>query len=153
MKKNYTQLALGILIGLLIGIFISKQVFEKKKTQITPNPTTTQRIPATEKNTGTTESSGHINSNSGIPQQVYEILRYIRANNHAMPGYVGGRIFSNREKLLPMLDSDGNAIQYREWDVNPKMDGQNRGAERLVTGSDSRAWYTSDHYKSFKEIK
>ena len=70
-----------------------------------------------------------------------------------MPGYVGGRVFSNREKIVPQYDDKGNPIDYQEWDVNPKIEGQNRGTERILTGSDGRAWYTNDHYKSFKEIK
>jgi len=28
----------------------------------------------------------------------------------------------------------------------------NRGAERIVTGSDGRAWYTGDHYQHFTEM-
>jgi guanyl-specific ribonuclease Sa len=34
-----------------------------------------------------------------------------------------------------------------------KAEGRNRGAERLVTGSDGRAWYTGDHYRTFTEVK
>jgi len=29
----------------------------------------------------------------------------------------------------------------------------NRGPERIVTGSDGRAYYTSDHYTTFTEMK
>lgn len=44
------------------------------------------------------------------------------------------------------------AITYREWDVNPKIKGVDRGEERLVTGSDGSAYYTADHYQTFIHI-
>jgi ribonuclease T1 len=80
-------------------------------------------------------------------------LKYIREHNDAPDGYVGGRNFQNREGRLDKKDASGKKIAYQEWDVNPKKRGVNRGAERLITGSDNRAWYTSDHYKNFQEVK
>lgn len=88
-----------------------------------------------------------------IPPKVFELLAYIRKNNRAPQGYIGGRKFGNFEKLLPRKNNANKPIQYREWDVNPKQEGQNRGTERLVTGSDDRAWFTRDHYNSFVEVK
>lgn len=88
-----------------------------------------------------------------IPKNVYEVLAYVRANGQAMDGYVGGRRFGNFENHLPRSDTDGRPVRYQEWDVNPKIKGKNRGAERLVTGSDGRAWYTNDHYNTFVEVK
>ena len=90
---------------------------------------------------------------TGIPAKVYTALAYIRANGRAPEGYVGGRRFGNFENHLPRQSTDGKSINYQEWDVNPKVQGQNRGAERLITGSDGRAYYTSDHYNSFTELK
>lgn len=87
------------------------------------------------------------------PQKVYDVLAYVRQNGRAMDGYVGGRRFGNFEGHLPRQDLSGRRIDYQEWDVNPKVKGQNRGTERLVTGSDGRAWYTNDHYNTFTEIK
>lgn len=88
-----------------------------------------------------------------IPQKVLDVLQYVRQNNRAMDGYVGGRNFGNFESRLPKTSANGQRIQYQEWDVNPKVRGQNRGAERLITGSDNRAYYTNDHYNSFTEVK
>ena len=92
------------------------------------------------------------NKQSKIPQKVYEVLKYVKENNTAPEGYVGGRKFGNYEKLLPQKDENGRRINYQEWDVNPKQKGRNRGAERLVTGSDGRAYYTKNHYKSFQLV-
>jgi guanyl-specific ribonuclease Sa len=88
-----------------------------------------------------------------IPPKVREVLAYVRKHDRAPAGYVGGRKFGNYENHLPKITPQGQRIQYQEWDVNPKKENQNRGAERLVTGSDGRAWYTRDHYNSFVEVK
>ena len=93
------------------------------------------------------------NATNGIPQKVYKVLEYVRANNDAMPGYVGGRNFQNRERQLETNDASGKKIKYQEWDVNPKRNGVNRGTERLITGSDGRAWFTNNHYASFTEVR
>lgn len=57
----------------------------------------------------------------------------------------GGKTFGNREGLLPA------GVSYIEYDVN-KFTGANRGAERLVKGSDGNIYYTSNHYKSFTKL-
>jgi len=80
-------------------------------------------------------------------------LAYIRQHGYAPPGYVGGRVFGNYEGLLPRYDARRRRLEYREWDVRPMGENHNRGAARLVTGSDGRAWYSADHYRSFVEVK
>lgn len=151
MRRNYSQLITGLLIGLVLGLLIGRQVFTTNSAQ----NTRTYSAPSSQRqepNAGNANAD-KTNTTGAIPQKVYDVLKYIRANHHAMPGYVGGRIFTNREKIVPTEDSNGNPIQYQEWDVNPKVQGQNRGTERILTGSDGRAWYTNDHYQSFEEIK
>lgn len=66
----------------------------------------------------------------------------------------GGVTFKNREGNLPKTDANGKPITYKEYDINPAPKaGQTRGAERMVQGSDGKTYYTSDHYKTFTEIK
>jgi len=60
---------------------------------------------------------------------------------------------SSDEQALPKHDSRGRAITYQEWDVNPKVEGVNRGTERLITGSDGSAYVTADHYKTFTKVR
>ena len=93
-----------------------------------------------------------IPSNTDIPANVISVLNHVLKYQEAPPNYVGGRIFDNREKRLKSNDGIGNRIEYHEWDVHPKIKGQNRGAERLITGSDHSAYYTSDHYQTFIKI-
>src|SRR5581483_2407535 len=89
----------------------------------------------------------------GVPEKALTVLRHVDERGEAPPGYEGGRTFLNLEKQLPQTDAQGRKIKYREWDVNPLRPGVNRGGERLVTGSDGSAYYTGDHYKTFKTIR
>jgi ribonuclease T1 len=58
-----------------------------------------------------------------------------------------GRVFSNREKLLPMQKRG----YYREYTVStPGV--RDRGARRIVAGSSGEYYYTEDHYRSFRRI-
>ncbi|MEZ5047263.1 MAG: ribonuclease domain-containing protein [Chitinophagaceae bacterium] len=88
-------------------------------------------------------------SNQSIPDYVIETLRYVKKYKQAPSDYVGGRIFQNREKKLPILNELGKKISYQEWDVHPKIKGQNRGAERLITSNHDKNYYTNNHYQSF----
>ena len=92
-----------------------------------------------------------------ISGAVQRTLQSIKQTGKAPAGQQGGRQFRNDGRgggqQLPQQDASGNSIQYREWDVNPKAPGVNRGAERLVTGSDGSAYYTSDHYQTFTKIE
>jgi ribonuclease T1 len=83
-----------------------------------------------------------------VPDKVYELLGEIQRLQGSPPtGYVGGRPFQNRERRLPRG-------QYREYDVNPKVPGQNRGPERLVIEQRTgKTYYTKDHYRTFVQIK
>lgn len=92
-------------------------------------------------------------SNAQVPAKVYRVLAYVSTYGKAPEGYVGDRKFGNYERLLPKIDGQKHLIFYREWDVNPKISGKNRGAERLITGSNKKAYYTNNHYKSFIEIR
>jgi len=99
-----------------------------------------------------TGQQGNNQSSTKAPAYVLEVLQFIRRNGHVPDGFVGGREFQNKEKRLPAKGSDNKRIRYSEWDVHPKVKGQNRGPERLVTGSDHSAYYSKDHYKTFLKI-
>jgi guanyl-specific ribonuclease Sa len=96
-------------------------------------------------------------SSARVPDKVQKVLGHIDKTGEAPEGYEGGRTFlnlgRNGEESLPRRDSRGRSTAYREWDVNPHLPGHNRGAERLVTGSDGSAYYTADHYRTFTKIR
>lgn len=89
----------------------------------------------------------------GVPDKAIKVLQHVDDHDRAMDGYEGGRHFGNFEGRLPSADRNGRRIRYREWDVNPLRPGVNRGPERLVTGSDGSAYFTDDHYSTFKKIR
>ena len=78
------------------------------------------------------------------PEKAYRLLDALkRRNGNPLPGYVGGKPFQNRERRLP----NG---RYKEYDVNRRVPGHSRDAERLVIEQDSgKAYYTDDHYRTF----
>lgn len=160
MVKNYSQLLIGVLIGLVAGLLIARVVFvnnapHNQSDQSRQTESTRRNNDEARQSQGRKDNSppNPENGNASIPQKARDMLKYIKANNEAMDGYVGGREFKNREGQLPARDESGKRIDYQEWDVNPKVEGQNRGTERIVTGSDGRSWYTNDHYRTFTEIK
>jgi len=77
-------------------------------------------------------------------QKAKDLLGAIQQHEgKALPGYIGGRVFQNRERQLPLG-------HYREYDVNPKIRGRSRDAKRIVIEQDTgRAYYTSNHYRTF----
>lgn len=81
------------------------------------------------------------------PQKAYDLLVQLQARSgKPLPGYAGGREFQNRERRLP-------PGHYREYDVNPKIRGRSRDAERIVIEQDSgRAYYTGNHYRTFTQM-
>ena len=80
-------------------------------------------------------------------QKAKDLLEAIQQHEgKALPGYIGGRAFQNRERRLP-------PGHYREYDVNPKIRGRARGAERIVIEQDTgRAYYTGNHYRTFMPL-
>jgi ribonuclease T1 len=58
-----------------------------------------------------------------------------------------GVVFENREGLLPHHDTG----YYHEYTV-PIPGSPDRGARRIITGSDGELYYTGDHYRSFERI-
>ena len=137
-KRLWTRL-------LLLAAVLALVWFVRQRQQTT----SPERIPAPVAIPGKTDTRPV----ADVPPHVLEVLSFVKNNNKAPEGYAGGRIFQNREKRLPQTEPSGRRIGYREWDVHPKVQGQNRGAERLVTGSDQSAWYTKDHYNTFLRIE
>lgn len=70
-----------------------------------------------------------------------------------MPGYKGGKVFSNDGRNGGAVLPDNGGI-YKKFDVYPNVPGVNRGSERLVIefGGSGGVWYTADHYITFYKI-
>lgn len=147
-NNNKTKFWIGLIIAFVLG-WGASYFFHTKSLKVEDKPYDTEVYSSL-----ISDDNHDLEISSPIiPDYVLETLEYVLEHNEAPSGYVGGRIFQNRENQLPKLDKNGNAIQYREWDVHPKRNEKNRGAERLVTSKSKNAYYTSDHYQSFTKIQ
>ena len=81
-----------------------------------------------------------------LPPEARTTLELIKAGG-PFPYRQDGRIFSNREKRLP-LKARG---YYREYTVRTPG-ARDRGARRIVAGGAGDSYYTDDHYRSFRRI-
>lgn len=87
-----------------------------------------------------------------VPEIAFEIVNQVKSINGVPPkGYKGGRVFQNDARGGGQKLPDG--VIYKEYDINPFKQGQNRGKERIVIGDDGSVWYTNDHYTTFIKIK
>jgi ribonuclease T1 len=81
-----------------------------------------------------------------LPPEAHETLALIAADG-PYPYDQDGSTFQNREGLLP----DRQRGFYREFTVETPGSGH-RGARRFVVGDDDAAFYTDDHYDSFRFV-
>ena len=83
---------------------------------------------------------------SQLPAEARSTLAAIRAGGPYRYNQ-DNKTFGNFERILPRQDSG----YYREYTV-PTPGESDRGARRIVTGSEGEKYYTQDHYDSFKFI-
>ena len=83
---------------------------------------------------------------SRLPAEARTALAAIRAGGPYRYSQ-DNKTFGNFERILPRQGSG----YYREYTV-PTPGESDRGARRIVTGSEGEKYYTQDHYDSFKFI-
>jgi ribonuclease T1 len=81
-----------------------------------------------------------------LPAEAIDTLGRI-ARGGPFPYDQDGATFQNREGLLP----DRPGSYYHEYTVETPG-SPDRGARRIVVGSDGERYYTDDHYDSFRLI-
>ena len=84
---------------------------------------------------------------ANLPSEARDTLSLIKKGG-PFPYPKDGTVFGNREGLLPPRPRG----YYKEYTVETPG-RRDRGARRIVTGSDREYYYTEDHYRSFKLIK
>lgn len=106
---------------------------------------------------GSSRIPGSSAPRASVPPKVYGVRDSVSPKGTPPEGYKGGRTFENDGRgggqVLPGTDSEGNAVKYEEYDVNPYQKGIDRKQERIVIGSDGQSYYTSDHYMTFTIMK
>lgn len=149
-KKYSLHLLASLCLLLLLFQFLSQRSSSKIHIQPVPKEATTElSIPSPEASPSKVSAKP---TQSSIPKAAFDMWNYVKKYHRAPKGYVGGREFKNRERMLKQKNQSGKYIRYQEWDIYRKQQGRNRGAERLVTGDDESAWYTGDHYASFQSL-
>lgn len=81
-----------------------------------------------------------------LPVEARETLRLIRSGGPFQYAK-DGAVFGNNEHLLPRRPRG----YYREYTVRTPG-ARDRGARRIISGQAGEAYYTDDHYRSFKRI-
>ncbi|MBF0778978.1 ribonuclease domain-containing protein, partial [Streptococcus cuniculi] len=85
---------------------------------------------------------------SDLPDNVQDAYKGYSSNNWKgtykgqTTGTKAGGQFKNDKNYLPNFDNSGNKITYKEYDINSKIAGDSRDAERFVRGSDGSVYYT-----------
>jgi ribonuclease T1 len=82
-----------------------------------------------------------------LPREAQQTLALIK-DGGPFPYERDGSLFSNRERILPNRPRG----YYREYTV-PTPGAKNRGARRIIAGSDGEYFYTDDHYRTFRLIR
>jgi len=156
------------LVGLLIALITAAVVWwtqgEGNTPAADPSPSDTPSAQqttsetssptASESETDDTGGDGGTDPDSGLPiiqvadlpPEAAETLSLIDAGG-PYPYDSDGITFQNREDILPAHDEG----YYKEYTVEtPGSD--DRGARRIVTGSNGEFYWTDDHYSSFSRI-
>jgi ribonuclease T1 len=81
-----------------------------------------------------------------LPKEARTTLNLIRAGG-PFPYSKDGSTFGNREGQLPQRRRG----YYQEYTVQTRA-SRDRGAKRIVAGSEGEYYYTEDHYRTFRRI-
>jgi guanyl-specific ribonuclease Sa len=96
---------------------------------------------------------------ASLPQDVRQI--YDQYSQHGWKGNVPGQtpktraggVFKNKNHELPLTDSTGQPLTYKEFDVNNRIPGVKRDTERFVRcDQNKKVYYTNDHYLTLTEV-
>ncbi len=138
--RRLTVALVGLLALVVIGWFVKDNSAE-------PSPGTTKPVvtSAAQGETVPGSNSGlEIEALSKLPAEAAQTWKLIEAKGPFPHPRNDGVTFQNREKRLPAKNSG----YYKEYTV-PTPGSADRGARRLVTGSEKEVFYTGDHYSSF----
>jgi ribonuclease T1 len=108
---------------------------------------TEQEIPAATLNQTIKPAGTKVINVAGLPPEGRTTLGLIKSGG-PFPYSKDGTVFNNYEGLLPAKPGG----YYHEYTVITPG-SHDRGARRIIAGSDNEYYYTDDHYSSFKLIQ
>ncbi|MFD5824863.1 ribonuclease domain-containing protein [Lentzea sp. NPDC060358] len=139
--RRLTVALVGLVALVVIGWFV------KDGTPATP-PDTTKPVVTSSASAAAevpgAKSGMDVQALSALPAEAAKTWKLIEANGPFPYPRNDGVTFQNREERLPQKKSG----YYKEYTV-PTPGSPDRGARRLVTGSEKEVFYTGDHYSSF----
>lgn len=140
-----TRLIVGMVVALLLlGLGVAALAGPSGGDQHETAATSASVSPAS--NDGGKSSGLPTVSATDLPAEARRTLTLIQRGG-PYPYSRDGVVFGNRERLLPLR----NRGYYHEYTV-PTPGENDRGARRIVTGDAGERYYTSDHYRSFREV-
>ena len=110
------------------------------------SPSASGGFPSAAATSGVPDWHGGVIARRDLPPEALETLRLIDRGG-PFPYRQDGGTFFNRERHLPPRPSG----YYREYTVETPG-SSDRGPRRIVTGAGGEAYYTSDHYATFRLI-
>ncbi|GGU55498.1 ribonuclease domain-containing protein [Lentzea flava] len=138
--RRLTVALVGLFALVVIGWFV-------KGNTSAPPPETTKPVVTSAADAATVpgaDSGLEITALSKLPAEAGATWKLIESNGPFPYPRNDGVTFENREKRLPQRKSG----YYKEYTV-PTPGSPDRGARRLVTGSEKEVFYTGDHYSTF----
>lgn len=145
--RRLTVALVGLVVLVVVGWFVKDA--DTSGTSTT-SPSATNSAPVSAADDPVTDVPGAQASGlaveplSKLPAEAAKTWKLIESNGPFPYPRNDGVTFQNREKRLPAKSSG----YYKEYTV-PTPGSPDRGARRLVTGSEKEVFYTADHYSSF----
>ncbi|GHH60062.1 ribonuclease domain-containing protein [Lentzea cavernae] len=136
--RRLTVALVGLIALVVVGWFVKDTASSPETPPVSTSPSASgQAVPGA-------KSGMDVQALSKLPAEAAKTWKLIEANGPFPYPRNDGVTFQNREKRLPAKDSG----YYKEYTV-PTPGSQDRGARRIVTGSEKEVFYTGDHYSSF----
>ncbi|MFD9706002.1 ribonuclease domain-containing protein [Lentzea sp. NPDC059081] len=142
--RRLTVALVGLVALVVIGWFVKDNTSSAPPS---PTPSSSTRPSATSAAAGEVpgaKSGLDVQALTKLPAEAARTWKLVEANGPFPYPRNDGVTFENREKRLPQQKSG----YYKEYTV-PTPGSPDRGARRLVTGSEKEVFYTGDHYSSF----
>lgn len=136
--RRLTVALVGLIALVVVGWFVKDNVAgpEAPRTSTSPSASS-QTVPGA-------SSKLDVQALTKLPAEAAKTWKLIEAKGPFPYPRNDGVTFENREKRLPAQKSG----YYKEYTV-PTPGSPDRGARRLVTGSEKEVFYTGDHYSTF----
>ncbi len=153
LRNRFVPITLGILIVVLLIGWSAGQRQDRRPLstptttlQVTPRAVATDRAPVSTASGSRSAASGKTIAYDDLPSGGRRTL-YLIDEGGPYPYRQDNSIYQNRNRALPSRVRG----YYREYTVKTP-DSPDRGARRIIVGQDGTAYYTADHYDTFRRV-